>query len=77
MEISKDILDKSVEATWKLIPRKSSNRYEKEYGSFCDWKKKYKVTNIQEEVILAYLLDEVSINCRKMFMILMGTIFIN
>lgn len=52
---------KATEATGKLIPTKSATRYEKEYEEFCEWKKVYKVQEVQEDVMLAYFLDAVSV----------------
>lgn len=63
MEVMDDILNKAAEATNKLIPSKSSPRYNKEYKLFCEWKQFHKVTTIQEDVLLAYFLDEVSMIC--------------
>lgn len=63
MEVSEVILNKSAEATGKLIPIKSSSRYQKEYELFCEWKRIHRVGNIQEDVLLAYFLDEVSMTC--------------
>uniref|UniRef100_V5G484 Tyr recombinase domain-containing protein n=1 Tax=Anoplophora glabripennis TaxID=217634 RepID=V5G484_ANOGL len=49
---------KCAEATSKLVPTKSSARYEKEYQLFNVWRKTYKVENgLNENILLAYFLD--------------------
>lgn len=60
LNISNEILLKSAEATEKLIPTKSTDRYNKEYQHFCEWEKVYQVDKIDEDVMLAYFLDVVS-----------------
>lgn len=56
------ILEKSSAAIEKLIPAKSSVRYKKEYETFCEWRKNFDVENtVNENVMLAYLLDAVSV----------------
>lgn len=62
MELSSEISQKSAEALGRLIPTKSSSRYEKEYALFLEWRKKYKVEeNVTEKVMLAYFFDLVRV----------------
>lgn len=58
--IPDDVLRKYNEASSFLIPTKSSERYGKEYKQFCEWKRENGVSEINEEIMLAYLFDLVS-----------------
>lgn len=58
--IPEDVLRKYNEAAGSLIPTKSSERYHSEYKQFCDWKRVNAVSEINEEIMLAYLFDLVS-----------------
>lgn len=61
-EIPEEILKKSSEAAGKLIPTKSADRYKKEYELFNEWKRVNQVQTINEDVMLAYMLDLVSVS---------------
>jgi hypothetical protein len=58
--IPNEILEKSLEAVGTLVPIKSAARYDNEFQQFCEWKNKNNVTQVTEEVMLAYMLDLVS-----------------
>ena len=60
-ELPNEISDKCNEAKGQLIPSKSKERYEKEYQEFCSWKAVNGVKEVSEDVLLAYMLDLVSI----------------
>lgn len=60
-DVPQHILLKSAEAKATLIPKKSAERYHKEFNLFVDWRTKNEVSNTTEDVVLAYLLDLVSL----------------
>jgi hypothetical protein len=58
--ISDEVFRKSNEAIGSSIPTKSSERYNKDYRLFCEWKVNA-VNEVNDEVMLAYLFDLVSL----------------
>lgn len=53
-DLPPEIIDAVKEATNTLVPQKSEERYKKEFRLFEDWCNQTKVSNIKEEVMLAY-----------------------
>lgn len=54
-EIPDEVLHEAEEATKKLIPEKSRDRYEKELAFFNQWRERKNVRNsLNENVVLAY-----------------------
>lgn len=62
-QISDEVLEKAKSATGCLVPTKSSARYQKEYTLFCEWKKENHASEVNEDVMLAYLFDLVNLFC--------------
>jgi hypothetical protein len=55
-----DIKEEAEAARLKLIPAKSSERYEKEMKIFKEWSKNKYISEVDENVILAYVSELVS-----------------
>lgn len=60
-ELPNEIADKCMEAIGQIVPTKSRERYEKEYREFCSWKEDNNVRQVNEDVLLAYMLDLVRV----------------
>ena len=54
--------EQAEEARKKLVPNKSADRYQKEYEIFKNWQQTNNVTEVDEDVILAYVSEFVSDN---------------
>lgn len=59
--VPNEIIEKGKELRSNLLPAKSKNAYEKVYASFQLWKNMKGVTEITEDVILAFLDVRVSV----------------
>jgi hypothetical protein len=55
--ISNAIVAQAKEAIEKMVPPKSRLLYEKEYKLFCEWRKNQKAKGVNENIILAYVLE--------------------
>jgi hypothetical protein len=51
------IVAQAKEAIEKMVPPKSRLLYEKEYKLFCEWRKNQKAKGVDENIILAYVLE--------------------
>jgi hypothetical protein len=51
------ILKEAEEATLQLLPAKSRQHYEKVFSEFNEWREKWEVMTINEEVLLSYFLN--------------------
>lgn len=56
-----DILEAASQATSKLLPAKSREKYEKCYALFCQWRTRKRVQGVDENIILAYFFEKVSL----------------
>lgn len=50
-----EIIEEAKQATLELLPKKSREKYEREYNLFKNWCTEKKIPNITENVILAYI----------------------
>lgn len=56
-----DILKAALEASSNLLPVKSRERYEKCYTIFCEWRISKQAHGVDENVMLAYFFEKVSL----------------
>lgn len=56
--IPDELIEKAENARSKLLPAKSSERYLKQYNSFCNWRKANHIVGVDERVMLAYFEDQ-------------------
>lgn len=54
-----DIVEAALEATSYLVPIKSKLKYEKCYSNFGEWRVLKKITNVDENVVLAFFFEKV------------------
>lgn len=59
-EIPQNIREKAIKATENLLPVKSRQQYDREYGIFGIWKDANAILQITETVLMAYFQELVS-----------------
>lgn len=59
-EIPQNIREKVIKATENLLPVKSRQQYDREYGIFGIWKDTNTILQITENVLMAYFQELVS-----------------
>jgi integrase len=55
MDVPEDIIEVATHVTSSLLPKKSGERYEREYNDFKKWQSKKGIVGVTEEVALAYI----------------------
>lgn len=48
----------AAEVSAELLPKKSCERYEKEYSLFCKWRQQKKVNTVSDDILLVYLAEK-------------------
>jgi hypothetical protein len=60
LEVQENIGGIANAASAVLLPLRSKERYEKQYAIFCEWRKAKGANGVNEDLILAYLYENVS-----------------
>ncbi|HYT46391.1 MAG TPA: hypothetical protein VEP90_28935 [Methylomirabilota bacterium] len=60
-DISPEIEELVAQADSKIIPKKSEAAYRKEYGKFMMWVESKKAKIVDESVLLAYMMEMVTL----------------